>query len=138
MAFGGGLDDDDEVMSEINMTPLVDVMLVLLIIFILTVPVLTHTVNIDLPQANNAPNDVTPQTIALTVTADAAIHWNEEVISGEVLANRLQSVAAVRPQPEIQLRGDKSVAYQHVIAVMAAAQQAGIEKLGFVTEPIPQ
>ncbi|AUM10997.1 ExbD/TolR family protein [Ketobacter alkanivorans] len=138
MAFGGGLDDDDEVMSEINMTPLVDVMLVLLIIFILTVPVLTHTVNIDLPQANNAPNDVTPQTIALTVTADAAIHWNDEVISGEVLANRLQSVAAVRPQPEIQLRGDKAVAYQHVIAVMAAAQQAGIEKLGFVTEPIPQ
>ncbi|MCP5016536.1 MAG: biopolymer transporter ExbD [Ketobacter sp.] len=138
MAFGGGLDDDDEVMSEINMTPLVDVMLVLLIIFILTVPVLTHTVKIDLPQANNAPNDVTPQTIALTVTADAAIHWNDEVISGEVLANRLQSVAAVRPQPEIQLRGDKAVAYQHVIAVMAAAQQAGIEKLGFVTEPIPQ
>lgn len=138
MAFGGGLDDDDEVMSEINMTPLVDVMLVLLIIFILTVPVLTHTVKIDLPQANNAPNDVTPQTIALTVTADAAIHWNDEVISGEVLANRLRSVAAVRPQPEIQLRGDKAVAYQHVIAVMAAAQQAGIEKLGFVTEPIPQ
>ena len=138
MAFGGGLDDDDEVMSEINMTPLVDVMLVLLIIFILTVPVLTHTVKIDLPQANNAPSDVTPQTIALTVTADAAIHWNEEVITREALVNRLQSVAVERPQPEIQLRGDKAVAYEHVIAVMAAAQQAGIEKLNFVTKPIHQ
>jgi biopolymer transport protein ExbD len=135
MAFGSGLDDDDSVMSEINMTPLVDVMLVLLIIFILTVPVLTHAVKIDLPQADNVPNEVKPKTIALTVTADAAIHWNDDVIDSAELDARLQAVAAEEPQPEIHLRGDKAVAYEHVIKVMAAAQQAGVQKLGFVTEP---
>ncbi|MEZ5509351.1 MAG: biopolymer transporter ExbD [Gammaproteobacteria bacterium] len=134
MAFGGGL-DDEEVMSEINMTPLVDVMLVLLIIFILTVPVLTHVVKIDLPQADNVPNEVKPKTIELSVSADAAIHWNDEVISVEELDLRLQDVAQQQPQPEIHLRGDKAVAYEHVVTVMAAAQRAGVEKLGFVTEP---
>lgn len=135
MAFGSGLDDDDSVMSEINMTPLVDVMLVLLIIFILTVPVLTHAVKIDLPQADNVPNEVKPDSIALTVTADAEIHWNEDVITAEELDARLQAVATAEPQPEIHLRGDKTVAYEHVIKVMAAAQQAGVQKLGFITEP---
>lgn len=135
MAFGSGLDDDDNVMSEINMTPLVDVMLVLLIIFILTVPVLTHAVKIDLPQADNTPNDIKPRTIALTVTADARIHWNDEVIDSAGLETRLQAVAAEEPQPEIHLRGDKAVAYEYVIKVMAAAQRAGVQKLGFVTEP---
>lgn len=135
MAFGSGLDDDDSVMSEINMTPLVDVMLVLLIIFILTVPVLTHAVKIDLPQADNVPNEVKPKTIALTVTADALIHWNDDVIDNAELDARLQAVAAEEPQPEIHLRGDKAVAYEHVIRVMAAAQRAGVQKLGFVTEP---
>ncbi|MEZ5504461.1 MAG: biopolymer transporter ExbD [Gammaproteobacteria bacterium] len=134
MAFGGGL-DDEEVMSEINMTPLVDVMLVLLIIFILTVPVLTHVVKIDLPQADNVPNEVKPKTIALSVSADAAIHWNDEVITAEELDLRLQDVAQQQPQPEIHLRGDKAVAYEHVVTVMAAAQRAGVETLGFVTEP---
>lgn len=134
MAFGGGLDDED-VMSEINMTPLVDVMLVLLIIFILTVPVLTHVVKIDLPQADNVPNEVKPKTIALSVSADAAIHWNDEIITAEELDLRLQDVAQQQPQPEIHLRGDKAVAYEHVVTVMAAAQRAGVEKLGFVTEP---
>lgn len=134
MAFGGGL-DDEEVMSEINMTPLVDVMLVLLIIFILTVPVLTHVVKIDLPQADNVPNEVKPKTIALSVSADAAIHWNDDVITAEELDLRLQDVAQQQPQPEIHLRGDRAVAYEHVVAVMAAAQRAGVEKLGFVTEP---
>lgn len=135
MAFGSGLDDDDNVMSEINMTPLVDVMLVLLIIFILTVPVLTHAVKIDLPQADNTPNDIKPRTIALTVTADAQIHWDDEVIDSTGLEMRLQAVAAEEPQPEIHLRGDKAVAYEYVIKVMAAAQRAGVQKLGFVTEP---
>ena len=134
MAFGGGL-DEDEVMSEINMTPLVDVMLVLLIIFILTVPVLTHAVKVDLPQADNTPNEIKPKTIALTVTADAAIHWNEEIISDAELALRLQAIVKQQPQPEIHLRGDKAVAYEHVVSVLAAAQRAGVEKLGFVTEP---
>jgi len=135
MAFGSGLDENDEAMSEINMTPLVDVMLVPLIIFIITVPVLTHSVKIDLPRADNTPNEIKPETVNLSVTADAAIHWNENVITFDELEQRLQAAATQQPQPELHLRGDKTVAYEHVIKVMAAAQRAGVHKLGFVTEP---
>ena len=135
MAFGSGLDENDEAMSEINMTPLVDVMLVLLIIFIITVPVLTHSVKIDLPRADNTPNEIKPETVNLSVTADAAIHWNENVVTFDELEQRLQAAATQQPQPELHLRGDKTVAYEHVIKVMAAAQRAGVHKLGFVTEP---
>lgn len=135
MAFGGGLDDDTEVMNEINMTPLVDVMLVLLIIFIITVPVLTHSVKVDLPRADNTPNELKPETINLAVTADGQIHWNEAIITMEELEARLASEAAKQPQPEIHIRGDRTVDYEHVIKAMAAVQRAGILKLGFVTEP---
>jgi len=136
MAFGGGLDDADEgVVSEINMTPLVDVMLVLLVIFILAVPVLTHGVKLDLPRADNAPDDIKPQTVMLSITADAQLHWNEEVISAEELNVRLDALAQQQPQPEIHIRGDRHVEYEHVIKVMAAVQRAGMLKLGFVTEP---
>jgi biopolymer transport protein ExbD len=135
MAFGGGLDDDNEVMSEINMTPLVDVMLVLLIIFIITVPVLTHSVKVDLPQASNALNDIKPETVALAITGDGVIHWNETQVTMEELEQRLQIAAQQTPQPEIHLRGDRHVDYEHVVKAMAAVQRAGIEKLGFVTEP---
>lgn len=134
MAFGGGA-DDNEVMSEINMTPLVDVMLVLLIIFIITVPVLTHSVKVDLPRADNTPNDIKPDTINLAVTENGAIHWNEMTITIEELEQRLQGMASQQPQPEIHLRGARTVAYEHVVQVMAAVQRAGILKLGFVTEP---
>lgn len=135
MAFGGGLDDDTEVMSEINMTPLVDVMLVLLIIFIITVPVITHSVKVDLPRADNTPNELKPETIHLAVTADAQIHWNNSIITYEELAVRLAAEASKQPQPEIHIRGDKTVDYEHVAKAMAAVQRAGILKLGFVTEP---
>lgn len=134
MAFGGG-SDDSEVMSEINMTPLVDVMLVLLIIFIITVPVLTHSVKVDLPRADNTLNEIKPDTINLAVTDNGIIHWNEMTISPEELDQRLQAAAAQQPQPEIHLRGARTVAYEHVVQVMAAVQRAGILKLGFVTEP---
>ena len=135
MSFGGGLDDDDDVVSEINMTPLVDVMLVLLIIFIITVPVLTHSVNLDLPRAQNEPNIVKPETITVSVTEDGAIHWNRDLIEEAELEQRLQAAASRVPQPEIHIRGDRTVAYEHVISVMAAAQRAGVLKLGFVTDP---
>ncbi|MCR6650777.1 MAG: biopolymer transporter ExbD [Cellvibrionaceae bacterium] len=134
MAFGGG-PDDSEVMSEINMTPLVDVMLVLLIIFIITVPVLTHSVKVDLPRADNTLNEIKPDTINLAITDGGVIHWNEQTVSAEELDLRLQAVAAQQPQPEIHLRGARTVAYEHVVQVMAAVQRAGILKLGFVTEP---
>ncbi len=135
MAFGGGLDDDTEVMNEINMTPLVDVMLVLLIIFIITVPVLTHSVKVDLPRADNTPNELKPETINLAVNADGQIYWNETQVTLEELELRLAAEAGKQPQPEIHIRGDKAVAYEHVIKTMAAVQRSGLLKLGFVTEP---
>jgi biopolymer transport protein ExbD len=135
MAFGGGFDDDNSMMSEINMTPLVDVMLVLLIIFMLTVPVLTHAIKVDLPQAENSINPVKPETLALAVTGDGQIHWNETAITFAELEQRLMTIAQQQPQPEIHLRGDRRIEYEQVIKVMAAVQRAGILKLGFVTDP---
>lgn len=135
MAFGGGLEEDNEVMSEINMTPLVDVMLVLLIIFIITVPVLTHSVKVDLPRADNSLNDIKPETVNLAVTAQGQIHWNETVVSLEELEQRLSAAAAQQPQPEIHIRGDRAADYEYVMKAMAAVQRAGILKLGFVTDP---
>ncbi len=135
MAFGGGLENDEGMVSEINMTPLVDVMLVLLIIFILTVPVLTHTVKLDLPRATDAPQVIKPDTINISVTADGALHWNDDTIDQRELDTRLKAAAGQQPQPEIFIRGDRKVEYEHVIQVMAAVQRAGVLKLGFVTEP---
>nr|AAP49339.1 ExbD [uncultured bacterium] len=135
MAFGGGLDDDTEVMNEINMTPLVDVMLVLLIIFIITVPVLTHSVKVDLPRADNTPNELKPETVNLAVNADGNVYWNETQVTMEELDLRLATEANKQPQPEVHIRGDRTVDYEHVIKTMAAVQRAGILKLGFVTEP---
>lgn len=135
MAFGNGLDADDDMVSEINMTPLVDVMLVLLIIFIITVPVLTHSVRLDLPRADNAPDLIQPESVTLSITADGTIHWNEEVISEAALDSRLLASAGRQPQPEVFIRGDREVAYENVVRVMAAVQRAGILKLAFITEP---
>lgn len=135
MAFGGDFESNDEVMSEINMTPLVDVMLVLLIIFIITVPVLTHSVDIELPRASNVPTEVKPTTIQLAVDAAGEVYWNENKVTAAELATRLSVAAATTPQPEVHLRGDRTVAYEHVVKTMAAVQSAGILKLGFVTEP---
>ena len=134
MAFGTQ-DDSDEVMNEINMTPLVDVMLVLLIIFIITIPVMKHAVNIDLPRATNQPENTKPQTVRLSVAADGAYYWNEAKIDDDTMALRLKEEAAKDPQPELHIRGDKDVRYERVVQAMAAAQQAGVRKIGFVTEP---
>jgi biopolymer transport protein ExbD len=135
MAFGGDFDQQEEVMSEINMTPLVDVMLVLLIIFIITVPVITNSVPVELPQASASANPIKPETIHLAVTANGQVHWNEQPVSMDELTQRLAQAAAAPVQPEIQLRGDKAVAYEHVVKTMAAVQAAGLTKLGFVTAP---
>ena len=134
MAFGTQ-DDTDEVMNEINMTPLVDVMLVLLIIFIITVPVMKHAVNIDLPRASNEQQVVKPETLRLSVDAQGSYYVNETKIADEELAPRLQAAAAQSPQPDLHIRGDKAVRYERVAQAMAAAQQAGLRKIGFITEP---
>ena len=134
MAFGTQ-DDSDEVMNEINMTPLVDVMLVLLIIFIITVPVMKHSVNVDLPRATNQPENILPETVRLSVAADGRYFWNGQQIADDELPARLQAEAVKQPQPDLHIRGDKEVRYERVAQAMAAAQRAGVRKIGFVTEP---
>ena len=134
MAFGTQ-DEPDEVMNEINMTPLVDVMLVLLIIFIITIPVMKHAVNIDLPRATNLQQDQKPETVRLSVDASGAYFWNESRVEDAALAELLKAQAAKNPQPDLHIRGDKNVRYERVAQAMAAAQQAGVKKIGFITEP---
>jgi biopolymer transport protein ExbD len=137
MAFGTQ-DDTDDVMNEINMTPLVDVMLVLLIIFIITVPVMKHAVNIDLPRASSTPQDTKPETVRLSVDAQGRYFWNEQQVPEADLEPRLQAAAALNPQPELHLRGDKEARYEKVAQALAAAQRSGLRKIGFVTEPEPR
>lgn len=134
MAFGTQ-DEPDEVMNEINMTPLVDVMLVLLIIFIITVPVMKHAVNIDLPRASSEPEQPKPQNILFSVTADGSYYWNEQKIDDSELPNRLAAEAAKEPQPELHIRGDKAARYERVAKAMSEARVAGVRKIGFITEP---
>ena len=134
MAFGTQ-DDTDDVMNEINMTPMVDIMLVLLIIFIITVPVMKHSVNIDLPRATNEAQNIKPETLRLSVDAQGAYFMNETQIADVDLAPQLKAAAAQSPQPELHIRGDKAVRYERVAQAMAAAQQAGLRKIGFITEP---
>lgn len=134
MAFGTQ-EDTDEVMNEINMTPMVDVMLVLLIIFIITVPVMKNSVNIELPRATSETQKVKPETILLSVDAEGRYFLNETRVTEEDLAPRLKVAAAQNPQPDLHIRGDKSVRYERVAQAMAAAKQAGLHKIGFITEP---
>lgn len=136
MSFGTQ-DDSDDVMNEINMTPLVDVMLVLLIIFIITIPVMKHSVNVDLPRATNQPEHIKPETVNLSIDAEGLYHWNEQPIADDALLAQLQAEAAKDPQPDLHIRGDKNVRYERVAQAMAAAQRAGVRKIGFVTEPQP-
>ena len=138
MAFGNqDLSDtgSDDVMNEINMTPMVDIMLVLLIIFIITIPVMKHSVNIDLPRATNEAQQIKPETIRLSVDAQGTYFINEAQITDAALAPQLKTAAAQNPQPELHIRGDKAVRYERVAEAMAAAQQAGLRKIGFITEP---
>ncbi len=136
MAFGTQ-DSTDEVMNEINMTPLVDVMLVLLIIFIITVPVMKHSVNVDLPRASVQPEEVKPETLRLSVLANGSYSLNGSAIDDGALETRLKSAAVMTPPPDLHISGDKNVRYERVAMAMAAAQQAGLRKIGFVTEPQP-
>jgi biopolymer transport protein ExbD len=122
-------------MNEINMTPLVDVMLVLLIVFIITVPVMKHAVNIDLPQATSTPQDAKPETIRLSVDAEGQYFWDEQPVAETDLEPRLAAAAKREPQPELHLRGDKSARYERVAQALAAAQRSGLRKIGFITEP---
>ncbi|AAZ96664.1 putative biopolymer transport protein [Thiobacillus denitrificans ATCC 25259] len=136
MAFGGlsaGSGDSDN--AEINMIPLIDVMLVLLVIFIITAPLMTHAVKVDLPQASSRPNEVEPETIQLSIQADGSVHWNTERVDATAWQTRMNAAAQQTPQPEIHIRADGELAYRHVAQIMADAARAGLTRLGFVTEP---
>ncbi len=122
-------------MSEINTTPLVDVMLVLLVIFIITAPLLTHAVKIDLPQASSQPLPEKPEVISVSIDAAGKMYWNDAALVQGELKVKLQEIAGKKPQPELNIRADKETRYQVLAEVMADAQNAGVTKLGFVSEP---
>ena len=131
----GTQDDSGEVLAEINMIPFIDVMLVLLIIFIITVPVIKHSVNVELPQASVERVQDKPENIRLSVDAQGQYFWNDQPLADADFEARLAQTAAQEPQPELHIRGDKAVRYERVALAMAAAQRAGVRKIGFVTEP---
>lgn len=131
----GTQSDNDETMSEINMIPFIDVMLVLLIIFIITVPVIKHAVNIELPQASMEKVLDKPENIRLSVDADGVYFWNDQRVDDADFANRLTAAATQEPQPELHILGDKAVRNERVAQAMAAAQSSGVRKIGFFTEP---
>ena len=136
MALGTLNDDEDGMLSEINMIPLIDVMLVLLIVFIITVPVMKHAVHIDLPRASNERERIQPEAVRLSVDADGHYHWNGQKLPDDnALQGHLAAAAGQNPQPDLHIRGDRAVRYERVAQAMAAAQQAGMRKIGFITEP---
>ena len=137
MAVGSPDDDGEEQMnSTINTTPLVDVMLVLLIIFLITIPVVTQSVNLTLPKERNVPTQTKPENILLAVTKDGDIYWNTKRMPDiEKVVDLLKKEAVKDPQPEVHIRGDAEVRYEPVGRVVVACQRAGIYKVGFITEP---
>ncbi|MDW8335959.1 MAG: biopolymer transporter ExbD [Tepidimonas sp.] len=124
-------------MSEINMIPLIDVMLVLLIVFMITIPVMRHAVQVNLPQASAERLQPPPEAVRLLVQADGSYRWNDQTLSDAELEQRLEEIAALDAQPPLHLLGDRDVRYERVARVLAAAQRAGVRGIGFVTEPTP-
>jgi biopolymer transport protein ExbD len=138
MGFQTAKENSDE-MSEINMTPLVDVMLVLLILFMVTMPVLTQEIRVTLPKTTSQTPVTAPKDpINLAIRADGSLQWNQENLSDEAVTKRLVIAAKEQPQPVIRLYGDAAVPYGKVMNVLASAKEAGITNIGFVTEPMPQ
>ena len=136
MSMGVGASEDGEAMSEINTTPLVDVMLVLLIIFMITIPIVTRTVPVDLPKAANIPTKTKPENITIAVDREGNAYWNNvKLASREELLNRVKTEAVKSPQPEIHIRGDKDARYEAIGKVIYMIMRGGIVKVGFITEP---
>ncbi|HWW03821.1 biopolymer transporter ExbD [Collimonas sp.] len=136
MAFGGFNDNQNQApMADINITPMVDVMLVLLVIFIITAPLFTHAIKVDLPSAQSAPAPEKPETISLSIDRSGKMFWNDAPVAESELTDRLIAAAARQPQPELQLRADKDTRYEILAQVMSLAQNNGLNKIGFVTVP---
>ena len=136
MSVGSGSGDEPAVLAAINTTPLVDVMLVLLIIFLITIPVITKTVPVHLPKAVNIPTQTKPENITIAVDKDGTIYWNDRrVANRNELLGLVEAAAIKKPQPEIHIRGDKDARYEDIGRVMYAIQRGSILKVGFLTEP---
>ena len=129
---------EERALSEINTTPLVDVMLVLLIVFMITIPVITHTVPVELPKVRNEATKTAPENINLSVNKDGQIFWGQSLVPDvPSLLERLKGAAVQKPQPEVHVRADQLTRYEYVGRVILTAQRAGIQKVGFITEPGP-
>ena len=139
MSFAS-LDDNggNDALAEINMIPLIDVMLVLLVIFIVTAPLLTHAVKVDLPKASSAPNLTKPDNVQLAIDAAGRVYWNGEIVAAPALEQKLRSAATLMPQPELHLRAERSTPYEKVAELMAAAARQGLTRIAFVTNPVTE
>ena len=138
MAVGPASGDEDEVMSAINTTPLVDVMLVLLIIFLITIPVVTTSIPVTLPKERVEIRETKPENVIISVDTKGDIYWYDAKVPNEAfLVERLKKVSTMKPQPEVQIRGDLASKYGGVGKVLLACQRAGITKVAFITEPPP-
>ena len=135
MSVGQDSDSEDEVIANINTTPLVDVMLVLLIIFLITIPVVTHTIPVQLPKETIQPLQTTPKSIVIAVNRDGDFFWNEKLVDAPTMLTRLKTVSVMTPQPEVQVRGDQNTRYEFIGRVITACERAGIAKVSFITEP---
>jgi biopolymer transport protein ExbD len=135
MAMGSLSESDDDFNPEINTTPLVDVMLVLLIIFIITIPVMNHSIKIDLPRATNQRDEIKPENINLSIDAQGLMYWNTEMIDAAQMNARIAEASKKTPQPELHIRAERTTQYEKIVEVMAAAQSGGLSKIGFVTDP---
>ena len=136
MAMNVGSEAEDEIMSEINTTPLVDVMLVLLIIFLITIPVVTTSIKVDLPKEKNVVRESQPENVIISVNAAGKIFlYDTPIPNSDDLLNRMKTFAVKKPQPEVQIRGDAQSDFASVGRVIYAVQRAGISKVGFITEP---
>ena len=135
----GGSGEEQQVMNNINTTPLVDVMLVLLIIFLITIPVVTTSIKVDLPKEKNQIRVTKPENVIISVDQKGAIYWNDlRIPNTNALIDRLKKISVLQPQPEVQIRGDGRGTYDSVGRVIYAVQRAGITKVGFITEPPPR
>ena len=139
MNVGSGDDDEEGLVSTINTTPLVDVMLVLLIIFLITIPVVTHTVPVHLPKVTNQADKIKPKTVVIAVTRDGNVYWDQTLMADDqALFEKLKQAALSNPQPEIDVRGDEDARYEAVGRIVLQCERAGINHLAFISQPPPR
>ena len=135
MAMSVGQEDNDEVISAINTTPLVDVMLVLLIIFLITIPVVTHTIPLQLPKEAVQPLQTTLKSVEIAVNRDGDFFWNDALVDAPTFLTKLKTVSVQAPQPDVHVLGDQNTRYEFIGRVITACERAGIAKVSFINEP---